>query len=116
MLLNANQKEQPVATFPITMSYNEWIAIYRPLKNHLVPDVEIAAGCMFEIYGEELNHVLSIANSTPRKVWTLTDGDDDNGQACLFIVNGYHLVNRFGYVITEVEFNEADDIAVRDDS
>jgi len=60
----------------------------------------------FETYGEELNYVLSIANTEPARVWTLVDGDDGN----LYIASGYHLVNRVNYFITkkpcELEFEE----------
>lgn len=86
------------------MNYDEFFEKYKPVKNHI--DQNAANdGCMFETYGDELKHVLSIANSPDcRKVWTIMDGD--NGS--VFIGNGYHLVNRIGYLITEVPAPDGD--------
>ena len=68
-----------------------WEAKYRPIKNHFTDDEK------FETYGEELDFVCA---SDPRCIWTLIDGDDGN----LYITNGYHLVNRINYFVTEVPF------------
>ena len=73
-----------------------WEAKYQPIKNHIDPK----AYDKFETYGEELDYVLSIANTEPKRVWTLVDGDDNN----LYIVDGYHLVNRVNYFITKNPF------------
>jgi hypothetical protein len=80
--------------------FEEWESKYKPIENKL-------AGCdKFETYGKELDYVLSIANTEPARVWTLVDGDDGN----LYIVSGYHLVNRINYFITqnpcELEYEE----------
>lgn len=78
------------------MNYEEWAGIYRPKHNHLVK-----SDCQyhFETYGIELGYVLATADLEPDRVWTLVDGDDGT-----YIVNGYHLVNRISYFITEVPF------------
>jgi hypothetical protein len=34
-------------------------------------------------------------------VWTYVDGDDGT-----YVTNGYHLVNRIGYFITEVPYDD----------
>jgi len=81
--------------------YDRWQETFRPVKNHLDPNAA-GEGCLFETYGEELDHVLEIANTEPCRVWTLVDGD--NGKQ--YICSGYHLVNRLGYFITEVALNE----------
>lgn len=73
-----------------------WEAKYQPLKNHITKNGDDK----FETYGAELDYVLSIANSEPARVWTLVDGDDGN----LYIVDGYHLVNRVNYFITKNPF------------
>jgi hypothetical protein len=70
-----------------------WEEKYCPIQNHITKDGDDK----FETYGEELDYVRSIADTEPRRVWTLVDGDDGN----LYIVNGYHLVNRVNYFITE---------------
>ena len=88
-----------------------WEAKYQPIKNHFSePQGEFADEFVedkFETYGEELDYVLSIANTEPARVWTLVEGDDSN----LYIVSGYHLVNRLNYFITknpcELEYEEA---------
>ena len=81
--------------------YDAWDAKYQPIQNHF------DGSDKFETYGAELDYVLSIANSEPARVWTLVDGDDGN----LYIVSGYHLVNRVNYFITknpcELEYEEA---------
>jgi hypothetical protein len=80
-----------------------WDAKYQPMKNHITNNGDDK----FETYGEELDYVLSIANSEPDRVWTLVEGDDGN----LYISSGYHLVNRLNYFITknpcELEYEEA---------
>jgi len=82
--------------------FEAWDAKYQPMENH----IDTNAGDKFETYGEELNYVLSIANTEPARVWTLVDGDDGN----LYITSGYHLVNRLNYFIThnlcELEYEE----------
>ena len=84
------------------MEVNEWIEQYRPVNNHLDEDAswqgEDGVGVMFETYGEELDYVLSVAKSDPKCVWTYVDGDDGS----TLVINGYHLVNRIGYFVTEV--------------
>ena len=78
------------------MNYEEWEATYLPKQNHLVPAEERNN---FETYGIELGYVLATADLEPNRVWTLVDGDDGT-----YIVNGYHLVNRIHYFITEIPF------------
>ena len=76
---------------------------FKPQDNHIV-GVDNASynGWMYETYGVELDYVLSIANSgrdaDKRRVWTVIENDDGE----LIITDGYHLVNRIGYIITKV--------------
>lgn len=44
----------------------------------------------------------------PEQVWTLIDGEDGNGYA----IAGYHLVNKFGYVVTEKPWQNGDEEAL----
>lgn len=71
----------------------DWEAKYRPIKNHIDPSNDDK----FETYGAELEFVRA---QDSRHIWTLVEGDDDN----LYITNGYHLVNRLNYFVTEVPF------------
>jgi hypothetical protein len=79
-----------------------WEEKYQPIDNH----IDTNAGDKFETYGEELEFVRSIHFTEPNKVWTLIEGDSGN----LWIVNGYHFVNRLNYFITknpcELEYEE----------
>jgi hypothetical protein len=78
--------------------WNEWEDKFKPIKNDLVADPDQQ---MFETYGEELDYVLSIDNN---RVWTYVQGD-----MCDLILAGYHLVNRIGYYITEIPWQNEDD-------
>ena len=54
---------------------------------------------MFETFGEDIQEVLKIANGDkPDRVWTAIDCDEG-----FYLVNGYCLVNRVYYVITNEE-------------
>jgi len=50
--------------------------------------------------------VLKIADENPERVWTEVDTDDGMDTV---VVPGYHLVNREGYMITEVPLTDEDD-------
>lgn len=72
---------------------------YPLVTNHLNPNASWSygsgpgAGCLFETYGEELEFVRS---RDPATIWTIVDGDDGDQ----YIISGYHLVNRIGYLIS----------------
>ena len=79
--------------------FDAWEAKYQPIKNQFSQQQEGEfVEDKFETYGEEVDYVLSVANTEPDRVWTLVEGDDSN----LYITNGYHLVNRLNYFITKV--------------
>ena len=71
---------------------------YKPVKNHL-DDNASYDNTMFETYGDEHQFVLDIlANpETSKCVWTIIG---DTGATVLS--SGYHLVNRLGYIVTEI--------------
>ena len=48
---------------------------------------------MFETYGED---IAFIATQSDDNIWTWIDGDEGT-----WIVNGFHIVNRIGYFVTE---------------
>lgn len=82
-----------------TITYEEWVDKFRPIQNELSDDASFE-GMMFETYGDELDHVLQVARETNGLlVWTYIDGE--NGT---YIVEGYRLVNRIGYFVTEREW------------
>lgn len=53
---------------------------------------------LYETFGEDLQ---TIRETNSNNVWTLVDGD--NGK--LYIIQGYHLVNRVNYLITDIPHN-----------
>lgn len=92
------------------ISFDDFVEKYKPVTNHLDNNAAFD-GTMFETFGEEVHHVVKIANETPKKVWTFITGDNGGD----FIVNGYFLVNRMGYFITEIEADDEDiEIALND--
>jgi len=76
------------------VSYDDWLAAYRPVRNTIRTDAPFD-GAMFETFGPELDAVKA---ADPARVWTLVSSDDDDG---LYLLSGFHLVNRLGYLITE---------------
>jgi hypothetical protein len=83
----------------IQLSEDAFDAQYPLVTNHLNPSagwvLGEGCGCLFETYGDELDFV---RRQDPRTIWTLVDGDDGD----LYLVSGYHLVNRIGYLISTV--------------
>lgn len=78
-----------------TMTFEEWEEEFVPMENPF--DINSSfEGVMFETYGIELGFVLGINYPSSQKVWTYVDGDGGT-----YIVDGYHLVNRIGYFITQ---------------
>lgn len=84
-----------------TLTYSDWIDKFIPVVD------EHGEPRHFETYGTDLREVLDTDHN---RVWTLMDGDGGE----LFIGNGYHLVNRQAYYITEKPFGEDEDIQILD--
>jgi hypothetical protein len=78
------------------ISEAEFEETYKPIQNTFRKHASWN-GCMLEPYGEELLHVLNVLKTEPGRVWTVVECDGH-----LTVGSGYHLVNRMGYVITEV--------------
>jgi len=84
------------------LDLDQWIATFRPQHNHLKPHDSSFddgnGGMMYETYGAELDYVVDTANGDGRnRVWTYVDG-----HAGTYIINGYQIVNRIGYFVTEI--------------
>jgi len=82
------------STIPhLTMTYDDWLETYQPVPNPLTDSAPFD-GLMFETFGPELAHI----RDTPAdRVWTLVEGDEDT----LYVLSGFHFVNRLGYFIAE---------------
>ena len=78
--------------------WNEWETKFKPIKNHFRNDPDEQ---MFETYGEEVEFV---ANYDPKYIWTYMQGDMAD-----IICAGYHYVNRLGYYISSVPWENEDD-------
>jgi hypothetical protein len=78
----------------IEMDFDEWCATYKPIPNNIVEDSSFD-GTMFETYGAEVEFV---KKADPAYIWMYGDGDDGG----TYLWNGWHIVNRIGYFITEV--------------
>jgi hypothetical protein len=92
------------------ISWDDFVKTYKPQLNHLDSNASMGEGWMYETFGEEIKYVHSILESEPNRIWTVLDTDED-----LTIASGYHYVNRMGYVICEVPFNEGEMIELEND-
>jgi hypothetical protein len=94
----------------IEITEDEFDARYPLRENHLNPHASWAfddgAGCLFETHGEELAFV---RRQAPNTVWTFVDGDDGDQ----YVLSGFHLVNRIGYLVSTVPVPDGGDIQVR---
>jgi hypothetical protein len=86
----------------VSLTWKEWQEQFKPIKNHFSSDPD---EIMFETYGEEVEFVID--NTPSRKVWTYGDGD-----YCSYVSNGYHYVNRIGYYVCEVPYDEDTDYEI----
>lgn len=96
----------------IEQTFESWLEEFKPIKNHLDENAsfqnENDEGIMFETFGDEVSFV---KKQDPRCIWTYGNGDDGGG----YIWNGWHIVNRIGYFITEVPCPENTTIQVQVD-
>lgn len=83
----------------IELDYFDWCEQYKPVRNTIDSNPSFD-GCMFETYGAEYEAVKA---ADPACVWTYIDGDDGG----TYIVNGWHYVNRIGYFITKLPFDDS---------
>ena len=78
------------------MDFEDWEAKYTLLEH---PYNE---NNLFETYGSDLDFVL---NQNENKIWTLVDTDSG-----LYVVPGYHLVNRVNYLITIKPWKDSNEV------
>jgi len=87
---------------PEILDMETWENTYDPIVNHMNDNAsfqdEQGNGIMFETYGVELDY---ISTYPAEYVWTLIDSSN------LYIKNGYHIVNRVGYFITEKPWDKS---------
>jgi hypothetical protein len=78
--------------------WDKWAEKYKPIKNKFSSDPDAT---MFETYDAEWEF---IKEQDPRYVWTWITGDMSD-----LIVAGRAFVNRFGYYVTEVPWDDEDE-------
>lgn len=86
----------------VQLTEDDWFDKFKPLPNHLDPNASFNDGdhgYMFETYGKELEFVKA---QEPNKIWTYCDGDDGG----TYIFEGYRMVDRIGYFVTTLPYNE----------
>ena len=81
--------------------WKAWEDKFKPIHNQFRKDPD---EIMFETYGEEVEFV---ANYDNKYVWTHLQGDMSD-----LVCAGYHYVNRMGYYITEVPWDNDMDYAL----
>lgn len=84
----------------VRITEDEFYEKFKPIKNH-IDDNASFDGCMYETYDKEFEFVCQKNQTSPNHIWTIVDIDGD-----LVITNGLHFVNRMGYLITEVPFED----------
>ena len=95
-----------------TITWENFVEQYKPIKNK-VKGASID-GFMFETFGEELKILLEKANikmvngKNGYHIWTVIDGEKYK----LYLSNGWHIINRLGYLITKKAWKEGEDIIV----
>ena len=80
------------------MNFESWCAAYRPVAN----SNGLAFGFddtyfMFETYGTDLAEVERVRRTDEAMIWTIIETETGN-----VLIEGYHLVNRVGYLIARV--------------
>ena len=86
----------------IQLTEDEWFEQFKPIPNHIDNNASFnddEHGYMFETYGEELEFVKA---QEPNRIWTYFDGDDGG----TYISDGYHVVNRIGYFVTALPYDD----------
>lgn len=78
------------------LKWEDFVSKYKPIPNRIVKGAP-CEGYMFETYGKELKFV---KKHKVNKIFTLMDND--------IILPGAHWVNRLGYFVTEVHWENKD--------
>ena len=98
---NMDSRSIEIELCPDFTSFDKWEEKYTALKNPKSDeDDEGLSAIMFETYGEELE---TVRNHEPNKIWTIRDTEYG-----LLLTAGFGLIDRFGYIISEQPYEEAD--------
>lgn len=81
----------------LNLTDDEFIEKYKPIKNPAHDDGDVWYGCVIDANGMEFKRVRAALETNPDTVWTVIETDGE-----ISVTNGFHVVNRMGYLITEV--------------
>ena len=84
----------------MTITFDEFVEKYKPIQNPFTQDGSYD-NTLFETYGKELELVME---TNENLVWTLLSADEEQE----FIVTGKRFVNREGFFICSVSWNNED--------
>lgn len=90
------------------MTYEAWVERFRPIRNPFDRNAGID-GCLFQAYGQEWDFV---TNSPDGCIWTLIVTDLIR-TSVMHIGDGVHIVNREGYLVTELPANPSQSYSIR---
>jgi hypothetical protein len=109
----------------VTITEDEFEEKFKPVKNHL-DDNASWNGTLYETFGEELEFCFELAKKENR-VWTIVECDeveydedapelDEDSEEyqppCLYIISGFHYVNRQGFIVTENPYEEETEVKI----
>jgi hypothetical protein len=93
----------------VELAEEEWFDAFKPLPNHIDKNAAFndgEKGYLFETYGAELEFVKV---QDPNRIWTYAEGDDGG----TYISSGWQIVNRLGYFISTVPFDDNKDYQIQ---
>lgn len=93
----------------IELTEEEWFDTFKPIPNYIDDNASFndgEHGYMFETYDKELAFVKS---QEPNRIWTYCDGDNSG----TYIFQGMRIVNRIGYFVTSVPFDDSKDYQIQ---
>jgi len=65
---------------------------------------------LIETYDGDIKVIQDQVKANPKKVWTVLDhGEEIDGYEHLYVIAGWHFVNRLNYIITEQEWKSEDE-------
>lgn len=95
------------------MEWESFVEKYKPIINPVEDNAPID-GFMFETYEPDIGALKAKADASAVNgkngyhVWTVVDGEGRK----LYLINGWHFINRLGYIYTKVAWKEGDEIEV----
>ena len=84
-----------------TLTFDDWIEKYKPIKNHLSEYTSSFDGYCFDYTEKE--EMEFVTNHDPNNIWTMVWAED-----CYAVIPGFRWVNRESYLVSEIPFSEED--------